>query len=737
MAGRGGAPAAGAGKTSTLLPRRQGTIRQNSDTPCKRPRCNRTMGISEFGYCSDHGCMVPTCADTKSSKEKFCEACAYHSNQPLPKGWFAIPQPPEGTIYIHEKTQVAQWLHPGAGGERAFERKSNMLLQKARKGVPIQYVIHPQPADLPDPWEVCLAVPDAGKDKNYSSAIAMQIYVNSADTRIQRSDPRPPPEDEEGPLPAGWEKCSDEGEAYYHNLNTDVLTYDDPRVVVNPHPSQYLEAKYQNNPFLNMAAGDKFGTIHPKDRTPSTKDLKQKVWNIGPCDMVAFADLDDNLTWEDEIPECVRSKVYNRYMDILPNPKTRVPLPVINSDPRTEYVNANYVRGPSGNPKHYICAMGPKPTTVDQYWRMLWQEKPLAIVMITGIVEKGQPKCERYWPGLADGKTIMSFDENRVRVVTTKSDPSPEGYVRSTIKAVGPNAKGGRESHEIEHFWYNTWPDHGVPRKGTNPMYTTDCVNMIKDVNAYVNKRNGKLKRKDALILVHCSAGIGRTGTYVCLDHSMHLLQTTNEVDCIQVVTNVRNDRCALVQHPAQYKFVHAGTVDFAKQSKQRVRIAAASMDAATMDKQVKMTEEAKKKQRAAEKQAALARIQTAKAGGGGGGGMRMRSATNAAHMTASEGELDLGFIHFEGQDYKFFDPDGDGFMDMKEAEKFGFPRKLFRLLDKDRDGRINPAEFKRFQQEQRRMLRSKSDESAAGAGHSSGRAGRASMPEPAGGWPD
>lgn len=84
-----------------------------------------------------------------------------------------------------------------------------------------------------------------------------------------------------------------------------------------------------------------------------------------------------------------------------------------------------------------------------------------------------------------------------------------------------------------------------------------------------------------------------------------------------------------------------------------------------------------------------------------------MRSATNAAHMTASEGELDLGFIHFEGQDYKFFDPDGDGFMDMKEAEKFGFPRKLFRLLDKDRDGRINPAEFKRFQQEQRRMLRS------------------------------
>jgi hypothetical protein len=166
--------------------------------------------------------------------------------------------------------------------------------------------------------------------------------------------------------------------------------------------------------------------------------------------MVAFADLDDNLTWEDEIPECVRSKVYNRcvsaremasvrahalrhccfmltsvaatgrYMDILPNPETRVHLKILNDDPRTEYVNANFVRGPDGNPKHYLCAMGPKPTTVDQYWRMLWQEKPMAIVMITGIMEKGQAKCERYWPGLADGKTIMAFDDGRIRVVTTK-----------------------------------------------------------------------------------------------------------------------------------------------------------------------------------------------------------------------------------------------------------------------------------------------------------------------------
>jgi len=694
-------------------------MKKAGSVKCKRERCNRSTDINEFGFCPSHACPVPTCASTKSSQEKMCEDCTHFGQQSLPKGWHTIPQPPEGKIFICPKTQVAQWLHPGSNGERAIGRKSKLLLQKPKKGVPTQYPIHPQPADLPDPWEVCLAVPDIkGEKSGYFAAIAVQIYVNTADTRIQRSDPRPPPEDAEGPLPAGWEKCEDADEVYFHNLNTDVLTFDDPRHVVNPTPSQYLQQKYQSNPFFSQAEGSKFGTLPRQARKGSKRDEPQKIWNIGPCDMLAFADLDDNLTWEDEIPECVRSKVYNRYMDILPNPKTRVNLPIIKDDPKTQYVNANFVRGADGNPKHYICAMGPKPTTVDQYWRLLWQEKPMAIVMITGIQEKGQPKCERYWPGLADGKTMLTFNDNQIRVVTTKSDPTPEGYVRSTIKAVGPDGKGGRHSYEFEHFWYNTWPDHGVPRKGSNPMYATDCLGMLKDINTYVAKRNQKLKKKSSLVLVHCSAGIGRTGTYVCLDHSLYLLARNDTVDPIAVVENVRQDRCALVQHPAQFKFVHAGIVEYAKKSQNRVRVAAAQLDEITMKHKVKMSEEAKKRQRALEKKAALSRIEDGKrasAGVAAGAAGRTRRMTMAVGVTASEGELDLGFIHFEGQDYKFFDPDGDGHMTIEEAAQVGFPRKLFRMLDKDRDGMITPAEFKRFQREQRRARRSKTDAKSGG----------------------
>eukprot|EP00038_Savillea_parva_P006576 m.164608 g.164608 ORF g.164608 m.164608 type:complete len:723 (+) comp12447_c0_seq1:54-2222(+) len=716
------------GRTGSLgpgaLPRRANSKRQDEEACCKRERCNRREDLSDDGYCKDHGCPIPTCKSSKSSSAPLCDACLHHSKEPLPKGWYKIPQPPEGAIYICEKTQVAQWLHPGGKGERALPRKSKLLLQKRKKDVPIQYVIQPQPDDLPDPWEVILAVPTPGSAKDYASSAAVQLYLNTADTRIQRSDPRPEPEDEDGPLPAGWEKCLDEGEAYFHNLNTSVLTYDDPRHVVNPTPSQYLTAKYSHNPFFNQ--GD-------VQAGKPTTDPQQGLLKIGPCDMVAFADLDDNLTWEDEIPECVRSKVYNRYMDILPEPKTRVPLPMINNDPRTEYINANFVRGPDGNPKHYVCAMGPKPTTVDQYWRMLWQEKPFAIVMITGIIEKGQPKCERYWPGIPDGKTMLSFDDNRIRAVTLKSDPTPKGYVRSTIKAVGPDPKKGRASHEIEHFWYNTWPDHGVPRKGSNPMYTDDCIGMVKAVNAYVAERNAKLKHKktQSLILVHCSAGIGRTGTYVCLDHCMHLLDTKSEVDPLKVVENVRNDRCALVQHPAQFSFVHAGTVGYAKRSGKNVQVAPPALDEATMNARVKMTEKEKQKKRAAEKQAALQRIENAKRDGS-----KMGRRTSAG-MVASEGELDLGFIHFEGRDYKFFDPDGDGHMDLSEAAKSGFPRALFRLLDKDNDGRITPAEFKNYQREQRRMRRAKTTgDGGDGVKHRETRAS-APIPAPAGGWPD
>ena len=82
--------------------------------------------------------------------------------------------------------------------------------------------------------------------------------------------------------------------------------------------------------------------------------------------------------------------------------------------------------------RYYICAMGPKPTTVVNFWRMIWQEKPTVILMLTGLVEQGIPKCERYWPGIPDGKTMRQHGD--IKLLTLKSTPR-RGYVCSTIKA--------------------------------------------------------------------------------------------------------------------------------------------------------------------------------------------------------------------------------------------------------------------------------------------------------------
>ena len=114
---------------------------------------------------------------------------------------------------------------------------------------------------------------------------------------------------------------------------------------------------------------------------------------------------------------------FQRYWDILPNGITRVKLKVENDDQSTDYVNANWVRGYGGSgAKKYIAAQGPQGTSLERFIRMIWECNVLTVVMITGLVEAGKVKCERYWPAVADGKTMLSFGE--IRVVSTSSESS-------------------------------------------------------------------------------------------------------------------------------------------------------------------------------------------------------------------------------------------------------------------------------------------------------------------------
>lgn len=167
---------------------------------------------------------------------------------------------------------------------------------------------------------------------------------------------------------------------------------------------------------------------------------------IAPLDMQAFKDLDVLRVQPQDVPPYGRGKKHNRYPDILPNPLTRVVLPVEDDDPETSYINANFVRG-YGNKsaKEYIAAQGPTPNTVDAFIRMVWYRQTRVVVMVTGYVENGKVKCERYHPASPSDAPMLFGD------ISVRTDRVVKGETFDTSSLV---MKRGRETLRVEHLWY-------------------------------------------------------------------------------------------------------------------------------------------------------------------------------------------------------------------------------------------------------------------------------------------
>jgi hypothetical protein len=290
--------------------------------------------------------------------------------------------------------------------------------------------------------------------------------------------------------------------------------------------------------------------------------------------------------------------------------------------------------------------------------------------MITGLVESGKTKCERYWPGIADSKTMLQFGD--VRVVCTTSEMNP-GFIKSTLKITGMDAgTGKRKSHTMLHFWYNTWPDHGVPRKKENPMYVDDVLTMLQDVNAYCSGLE-KAKKPAGPILVHCSAGIGRTGTYIAVDHEIKLLESVGEATPLTIVESLRKDRPAMVQHPMQFKFVHEAAVRHAELRKMPFQVAGEAERIAKLSSTEVATNAKEEKDRAVSRKA--------EAGGNTEHAKSVRR--QSARTKRATSGLNLGSVTYKGQAYEFLDPDANGCMSLAEATSQTMPPEFFRMINK------------------------------------------------------
>lgn len=211
--------------------------------------------------------------------------------------------------------------------------------------------------------------------------------------------------------------------------------------------------------------------------------------------------------------------------------------------------------------KIYIATQGCLSTTIYQFWSMIWQEDVRIIIMTTKEIERGKVKCERYWPDLNKTEVIKKY------TIFNESESSTQDYTLRRFvvtKKDEPNTK-----RTIYHFHFTAWPDHGVPSEPDR------VLNILLDVNCRLKQiMTGPDPPAQAVVCVHCSAGIGRTGTFIVIDMILDQIRKEGfdcEIDIHRTVQMVRDQRSGMVQNEAQYKFIYMAVLEYIQTVKQRI----------------------------------------------------------------------------------------------------------------------------------------------------------------------
>ncbi|XP_045893415.1 phosphatidylinositol phosphatase PTPRQ isoform X1 [Micropterus dolomieu] len=244
--------------------------------------------------------------------------------------------------------------------------------------------------------------------------------------------------------------------------------------------------------------------------------------------------LQDLATTDAELPW---NKSKNRFPNIKPYNNNRVKLLSEPGTAGSDYINGSFVSGYLC-PNEFIATQGPLPGTVADFWRMIWETGTHTIAMLTQCYEKGRIRCHKYWP--EDNKPMSVFSD--ILISKVSEEVLPDWTVR-TLKV---------EKHGqyilVRHFNYTSWPEHGVPES---------CSTLIKFVRAVRAHRHD-----NTTIVVHCSAGVGRTGVFIALDHLIQHVRDHDFVDIYGLVAELRSERMCMVQNLAQYIFLHQSTLE-------------------------------------------------------------------------------------------------------------------------------------------------------------------------------
>lgn len=231
----------------------------------------------------------------------------------------------------------------------------------------------------------------------------------------------------------------------------------------------------------------------------------------------------------------------NRYLDVVCLDYTRVHL-TLDVPPSTDYIHANWVKF-DGHDKVFIAAQAPLDNTIEDFWRMVFQEGCPNVVNLTKCVEDGKIKSSQYWP-LEPG-AFVRFGK---MFVNTKKVESEGRFLIYTVEVL---PEGCSNSNIVKVIHMTSWPDRGLPISGRH------VLRLIRQVNGD--------KLDNGPIVMHCSAGIGRTGTIILIDVILRRLFCAREVDMVDLFKQLRNQRASCIQVEGQYIFVIVSVLDYIK----------------------------------------------------------------------------------------------------------------------------------------------------------------------------
>ncbi|TRY56491.1 hypothetical protein DNTS_008781 [Danionella cerebrum] len=236
------------------------------------------------------------------------------------------------------------------------------------------------------------------------------------------------------------------------------------------------------------------------------------------------------------------NKEKNRYPNILPYDHSRVVLKQIDGKLHSDYINASYIDGYKDKNK-FIAAQGPKPDTVADFWRMIWEQKSSTIVMLTNLKERKEEKCCQYWPDQGCwtyGNVRVAVDDFTVLV----------DYTIRKFCVQYQSSEGAKSPRLVTQLHFTSWPDFGVP---FSPIGMLKFLKKVKQVNAPC----------PGPITIHCSAGVGRTGTFIVIDAMIEMMHSEQKVDVFGFVSRIREQRSQLIQTDLQYSFIYQAVLEF------------------------------------------------------------------------------------------------------------------------------------------------------------------------------